>query len=270
MAFEGTLKKHSPTEVLNTISLSNRTGTLSVFAISSKRLQKLNTAELNKMDDNPISSGNESLKIAFDKGEIVYAAMAHDEMRVLDALIASKKISERQADSIRNSAHKKTDKAIAMRLMTSHFVEQSDIIEAMENLTKETLHDFVDWFDGYFRFEDYILPDNNVIRVKLNVEEVLNEIKRRQLHNTILVKKVEDLDTVVRFTTDAKQKLRGANLSAHEWKVLGEINGKKTIRDLAVAADMNEFEIRRTILSLEHGGYIRLGMFKRIEKQPNQ
>jgi hypothetical protein len=269
MAFEGTLKNHSPSEVLNTISLSQRTGTLSIFAISSKRLRKLDTSELGAIE-NPIASGKESIQIAFEQGKIIYAAMSHDEMRVLDALQATGKISDRQAETIRNSAHKKTDKAIAMRLITSHFVEQNDILHAIENLTKETLHNFVDWFDGFFRFEDHILPDSNVIRVKLDVKETLKEIHRRQQFNTLLTEKVKDLDTIVRFTTDAKEKLRGANLSAHEWKILGEIDGKKTIRDLAVGAEMNEFEIRRAILSLRTGGYIRLGTFERIERQPSQ
>jgi hypothetical protein len=62
----------------------------------------------------------------------------------------------------------------------------------------------------------------------------------------------------LKFTARPGSNIRNVNLSVEEWRVVSFINPKNSIKQIAIAAKLNDLEIRRIVYGLIQAGLVEL------------
>ncbi|MCA9898177.1 MAG: DUF4388 domain-containing protein [Anaerolineales bacterium] len=233
MALKGNLRDFSTTQLLNLINLARKTGTLS------------------------IQTDKESAQMSFREGKLIYAYMGNDNGNHLAKILQnSGKLSAEQAQVIQSHAEGKSDKEIGHLLVTARRVTQNDIIQSVRQNVLDTVYKLFTWGDGFFRFDANKLPNSGYITIPIDLESVIMEGSRRLKEWEILQDELPDLDVALRFTDRPDARLRNINLTVEEWRVVSFVNPRNSIRQIAKANNLSDFEIRRIVYGMLQAGLV--------------
>ena len=251
MPLQGNIRDFSTTQLLNLINLSGRTGTLSIFT-------GVPTGETDAMGNEKMAPGEERAKVSFKAGKLVSALLSNQLGDLIAVLNKSGKLTDQQANTIRQRAKGTSDKALAMRLIGANYVSQSDIVNSIQQYTLDVVYNLMTWHDGPFRFDDDVLPSNDRILVPIDIENVIIEGARQLQEVEELDKHIPNLDMALRFPDNPKEKFKGIPLKVEEWRVVSFVNPKNTIRQIAKANNMSDLEIRKVVYGLEQAGLVEI------------
>lgn len=251
MPLQGNLRDFSTTQLLNLINLSRRTGTLTIF-------EGVPTGEKDAMGNDKMAPGDERARVAFRAGKLVHAGMTDQAGDLVAVLNKAGKLTDAQARIIRERAKGTTDKALAMRLIGANYVTQKDIVASIQQYMLDIVYNLMTWGGGPFKFMDEELPGGERILVPVDLENVIIEGARRMREVEELTRHLPNLDMALKFPENPKEKYAGVQLSVEEWRVVGYVNPKNTIRKIAKANNMSELEIRRVVYGLEQAGLVVL------------
>lgn len=233
MALKGNLRDFSTTQLLNLINLARKTGTLS------------------------IQSDSESAQMSFREGKLIYAHMGNENGNHLAQILQnSGKLSSEQAQVIQSHAEGKSDKEIGHLLVTARRVTQNDIIQSVRQNVLDTVYKLFTWGEGLFRFDANKLPNSGYITIPIDLESVIMEGSRRLKEWEILQDELPDLDVALRFTDRPDARLRNINLTVEEWRVVSFVNPRNSIRQIAKANNLSDFEIRRIVYGMLQAGLV--------------
>ncbi len=232
MALKGNLRDFSTTQLLNLINLARKTGTLT------------------------IQGGSDTAQMAFREGKLIRATLASEDHALADMLHKSGKISGKQAAALRARSGTIADKELGLLLINAGYVTQHDIIQSVKQATLDVIYKLFAWVDGMFRFEANKLPENKHILVPIDLDGVIMEGSRRARELEQLQHELPNLDMALKFTDRPDPRLRNANLSVDEWRVVSFINPKNTIGQIARANNMDETKIRRIVYGLMQAGLV--------------
>ncbi|WP_420644546.1 DUF4388 domain-containing protein [Candidatus Leptofilum sp.] len=233
MALKGNLRDFSTTQLLNLINLARKTGTLS------------------------IQSDSESAQMSFREGKLIYAYMGNgDGNHLAQILQNSGKLSAEQVQVIQSHAEGKNDKQIGHLLVTARRVTQNDIIQSVRQNILDTVYKLFTWGEGFFRFDANKLPNSGYITIPIDLESVIMEGSRRLKEWEILQDELPDLDVALRFTDRPDARLRNINLTVEEWRVVSFVNPRNSIRQIAKANNLSDFEIRRIVYGMLQAGLV--------------
>lgn len=233
MALKGNLRDFSTTQLLNLINLARKTGTLS------------------------IQNDTESAQMSFREGKLIYAYMGNDNGNHLAKILQnSGKLSPEQAQVIQSHAEGKSDKEIGHLLVTARRVTQNDIIQSVRQNVLDTVYKLFTWGDGFFRFDANKLPSSGYITIPIDLESVIMEGSRRLKEWEILQDELPDLDVALRFTDRPDARLRNINLTVEEWRVVSFVNPRNSIRQIAKANNLSDFEVRRIVYGMLQAGLV--------------
>lgn len=233
MALKGNLRDFSTTQLLNLINLARKTGTLS------------------------IQTDDESAQMSFREGKLIYAYMGNDNGNHLAQILQnSGKLSPEQAQVIQSHAEGKSDKEIGHLLVTARRVTQNDIIQSVRQNVLDTVYKLFTWGEGFFRFDANKLPNSGYITIPIDLESVIMEGSRRLKEWEILQDELPDLDVALRFTDRPDARLRNINLTVEEWRVVSFVNPRNSIRQIAKANNLSDFEIRRIVYGMLQAGLV--------------
>ncbi|MFW5709570.1 MAG: DUF4388 domain-containing protein [Chloroflexota bacterium] len=249
MPLQGNLRDFSTTQLLNLMNLSGRTGTLFIF-------EGVPTGERDAMNNEKMAPGQEKARVVFKTGKLVQALMAGQSGDLVSVLNKAGKLTDQQANIIRDRAKGTGDKALAMRLIGANYVTQKDIVNSIQQYTLDVVYNLMTWRGGPFRFDDNALPDNDRILVPIDLENVIVEGARRIKDDEELLKNIPNLDMALQFPENPKEKFKGIHLSVEEWRVVSFVNPKNTIRQIAKANNMSDMEIRRVVYGLQQAGLV--------------
>ncbi len=235
MALKGNLRDFSTTQLLNLINLARKTGTLS------------------------IQNNGEIAHMSFQEGKLIYAYMGQDQANHLaDILHKSGKLSKEQANIIQTRVQGKTDRQIGYLLIQAGHVTQSDIMQSIRQNVLNVVYKLFTWAEGLFQFEANKLPSPTHITLPIDLESVIMEGSRRLKEWEILQEELPDLENSLRFTERPDGKLRNINLTVQEWKVISLIDPRNSMRKIAQANNLSDFEIRRIIYGMLQAGLVEL------------
>jgi hypothetical protein len=234
MALRGNLRDFTVTQLLNLINLAHKTGTLIV--------------------DGP----SESAQIAFRDGKLAYARIGQEDNSLAAILHRSKKLTVAQFQAIQQRSGQVSDKELGLLLINAGYVTQEDILVNLQQYFTETIRRLFTWVEGFFRFENEMLPPEDRINVRLDLENLIIEGSRQLRELEQLQDEIPSLDMALKFTDRPGTNIRNVNLSVEEWRVVSFINPKNTIRQIASAAKMNDVEIRRIIYGLMQAGLVEI------------
>lgn len=234
MALKGNLRDFTITQLLNLINLAHKTGTLVVEGTS------------------------EAIWISFREGKLAYAQLGQQDNSLATILFQANKLSAAQHKAIKQRAGNMSDKELGLLLINANYISQQDILSSLQNHFITIVNRLFTWVDGFFRFENDILPPDDKITIRLNLENLIMEGSRRMREIEQLQDEIPSLEMAVRFTDRPDVNLRNVNLSVEEWRVASYINPKNSIKQIARAVKMNDVEIRRIIYGLLQAGLVEL------------
>ncbi len=234
MALRGNLRDFTITQLLNLINLANKTGTLVV------------------------EGPHETAKIAFREGKLAYAEIGNEDGSLAAVLHHAKKLTSGQYKSIRQGAAHISDKELGLLLINAGYLSQEDILTNLQQHFTDIVQRLFTWVEGFFHFDNDLLPPEDRISVRLDLENLIIEGSRQLREWEQLQDEIPSLDMALKFTDRPGTNLRNVNLSVEEWRVVSYINPRNTMRQIASATKMNDLEIRRIIYGLLQAGLVEV------------
>jgi hypothetical protein len=234
MALKGNLRDFSVTQLFNLVNLARKTGTLTV------------------------EGPNEAAWVTFREGRLIYAQLGNEDGTLTGILTKSGRITPKQAQVIRTHAADKGDKELGLLLINAGYLSQQDILNAIRQYVLDIVYQLFTWVDGFFRFDNDVLPPEDRIVIRLDMENVIIEGSRRMREWEQLQEELPNLDMALRFVERPGADIKKVNLNPKEWKVIQLINPKNSMRQIAKALKMNELEIRRIVYGLLQAGLVEV------------
>lgn len=241
MALKGNLRDFSTTQLLNLINLARKTGALT------------------------IEGQDGAARMYFKEGRLIHASLSGQDGHLTRMLLKVGKITLEQSRAIEARARVKTDKELGLLLIQSGIADQKAIIQGVRDYMLDVVYLLFTWVDGIFRFEPNELPSEDRITVAINLENVIMEGSRRVKEWERLRDELPDLDMALKF---ADRPIRPVKLSVEEWRVISFINPRNTIRQIAQANSMNDFQIRKIVYGMLSAGLVELVMPEGVERRP--
>ncbi|MFL7869330.1 MAG: DUF4388 domain-containing protein [Anaerolineales bacterium] len=229
MALRGNLRDFTITQLLNLINLAGKTGTLIV--------------------DGPVDQAH----VAFLNGKLAFARVGDEDNRLATLLHRANKLTANQYRALVERAGAMTDKELGLLLINAGYVTQEDILINLQEHCSETIRRLYTWVEGSFRFEADLLPPEDRINIRLDLENLIIEGSRHLREWEQLQDEIPSLDMALKFTD---RPLQNVNLSVEEWRVVSYINPKNTMKQIAGANKMNDLEIRRIVYGLLQAGLV--------------
>lgn len=234
MALRGQLKDFNVTQLFNLINLARKTGVLT------------------------LTGKGKDAEICFKEGKLVSAYMGKQDKGLVGMLRKAGKVTEEQSRLIRSRSKTESDKELGLLLINAGYVTQDDIVQSVRSHTLDVVYLVFTWTDGSFHFQPNKLPAEGAITVPINLENIIMEGSRRVKEYEILQNELPDLDMALKFTERPDASLHDINLSVEEWRVISFINPRNSMRQIAQANSLSDFEIRRIVYGLLSAGLVEL------------
>lgn len=234
MALKGNLRDFTITQLLNLVNLARKTGTLFV------------------------QGPTEKAQVSFQEGKLAYAHISGEDNSLATILYRANKITAAQHRTIKTRAAKMSDKELGLLLINANYITQQDIIASLQAYFVSVVQRLFTWVEGVFHFENDVLPPNDKITTRVNLENIIIEGSRKMREWEHLQSEIPSLDMALKFTDRPGVNLRNVSLSVEEWRVVSYIDPKNTIRQIARTTQMNDLEIRRIVYGLLQAGLVEL------------
>lgn len=234
MALKGNLRDFSVLQLFNLINLARKTGTLTV------------------------EGPKVAAWVSFRSGKLIHAQMGNEDGTLLGVLVRASKLDKRQSTQLREHAQGKSDKELGLMLINAGYLSQQDILASLHQYVLDSVYRLFTWSEGFFRFDADVLPPQDRITIRMDLENVIMEGSRRMKEFEQLVEEIPNLDMALDFVDRPGADIRSVNLNVDEWKVVSYINPKNSIRQIAKANKMNELEIRQIVYGLLQAGLIEI------------
>ena len=234
MALKGNLRDFTVTQLLNLINLAKKTGTLVV------------------------EGANETALVSFREGKLAFAEMRQEDNSLATVLYKANKFSLSQYRTLKARASSMGDKELGLLLVNAGYITRQDVLSTLQNHFVSVVNRLFTWVEGLFQFQNGILPPDDKIITRIDLENIIMEGSRRLREWEQLQDEIPNLDMALRFTDRPGSNLSKVNLSVQEWKVVSYINPQNSIRQIARAIQMNDLEIRRIVYGLLQAGLVNL------------
>jgi hypothetical protein len=235
MALKGNLRDFSTTQLLNLINLARKTGCLTVRTRS------------------------DAARLFFRDGKLIHAHTASDDGHLTTMLLKDGKLSADQGQKISARPEAHNDTQLGLLLINAGYVSRADIVQSVKRYMLDIVYALFGWYEGQFEFVPDAVPSADRIMMPLNLESVIIEGSRRLQEHERLQDELPDLEShALRFTSSADARLRAVNLTVEEWRVISFISPRNTIKMIAQANNMDDFQIRKIVYGLVQAGMIEL------------
>lgn len=255
MALKGHLRDFSVAQLFNLVNLARKTGTLTV------------------------EGPEHAAWVSFDSGKLIYAQLGTEDGTLIGVLTRSKKLNPHQVKLIREHAPNKGDKELGLLLINAGYLKQQEILSSLHGYVREVVFRLFTWVDGFFRFDPNVLPPEDRITLRIDLENLIIEGSRHVKEWEQLVEEIPNLEMALNFVERVGADIRNVKLNPDEWKVVSYVNPKNSIRQIGKVVGMDDLKLRRNIYGLIQAGLVEIvrpvGMepppqarrFKPIEKQ---
>jgi hypothetical protein len=246
MAIKGNLHDFTLTQLLNLITLAQKSGTLVV------------------------ERSNEAVEVFFTDGKLAYADAGNDDNSLAGILHKSQMLSAAQYKGIKSNVNGMSDKELGLLLINANYFSQQDIIQSLQAHFVEVVNRLFTWMEGFFRFETDITPPDDKITVKVNLENLILEGSRQIKELEHLEDEIPSLEIGVKFVDRPGANVENLRLTSDEWQVIPYIDPKNSLKQIASVTEMSDFRIRQVIYSLVQAGIVEMVRQEAPEGTPPQ
>ncbi len=234
MALRGNLRDFGATQLLNLVHLAHKTGSLQ------------------------LQHNSKSSELFFQRGKLVHASMTGDDGLLTSMLVKSGKLSAAQARALEERARGYDDKRLALALIRNGYVTKEDVVQSATRYLLDIVYRLFTWTEGQFLFEPDKQPDTGRLTVPIELSNVIMEGSRRVQEWERLRDELPDLDMALKFTDHPDAKLKNINLTAQEWKIISYVKPTNSIKQIAKANAMSDFQIRKIVYGMLQAGLVEL------------
>lgn len=246
MAIKGNLHDFTLTQLLNLITLAQKSGTLVV------------------------ERSNEAVEMFFTDGKLAYADTEQDDNSLAGILHKTQLLSPAQYQGIKSNVNGMSDKELGLLLINANYFSQQDIIQSLQTHFVDVVNRLFTWMEGFFRFESDIAPPDDKITVKVNLENLILEGSRQIKELEYLEDEIPTLDIGVKFVDRPGANVGNLSLTSEEWQVIPYIDPKNSLKKIALVTGMTDLEIRQVVYSLVQAGVVEMVRPEKPEGTPPQ
>jgi Domain of unknown function (DUF4388) len=230
MGLSGNLQTMLPGDLLQWLSLGQKTGTL---VITNKRVEK---------------------KIFFQRGRVISSA-SNDPREYLGQFLMSHGYLTEPELKKAMEVQQQSRILLGKILVMIDVITEPDLQRFMRLKAEEEIYDIFLWNDGDFYFIDDELPQMEMIPLQVDVTGIIMEGTRRvdewgRIRETIPNEAVIPL---------VLKDIDGADLEEVEEPIVRAIDGKRTIAEIVLESRSSAFTVSSTVSALVRHGYVKLG-----------
>lgn len=247
MAIKGSLNEASLPDIIQLLSVGQKTGVLSIT--------------------NRQNFGNIYLK----DGNVIFANIVNREDRIGDILVRRGRITKPDLEkAIKIQQEDASHRLFGTILVEMGLISHDELINHLQIQIEEAIYTLLTWRDGFFVFEPNRLPDDNVPTVQIRTNSLVMEAARRIDEWEVMSKKIPSVHLPIqpmfdKSAPDSPLHRKGENYSEAEITVLSLVNGKRTIQDIADLTSINEFDVAKMIY-----GFLTANMVSLIKQAAPQ
>ena len=231
MAIKGSLKEASLPDVLQLLSLGQKTGCLSIADRSNFGY------------------------IYFDKGRISYASIVNRRDRLGEILVKHGRITQEQLDAAVHKQGKEHDKKLGQILVSQEVITQEDLERYMRVQIEESVYYLFTWTQGSFNFEVDVRPERQDFLVSINPESLLLEGARRVDEWSLIQKKIPSFDLIFLVDRD-RLAISEATLNDAQQRILPLLDGTRDVNKVIEDSGLGRVRDRQGAVRPSHRRYL--------------
>jgi len=229
MALSGNLKTMLPGDLLQWLSLGQKTGTL---VISNKRVEK---------------------KIFFRSGRVISSASNDPREYLGQFLMSHDYITEAELKKAME-VQQQSGILLGKILVMIDVIGEEDLQRFMRRKAEESIYDIFLWSDGDFYFVDDELPQMEMIQLQVDVTGIIMEGTRR-VDEWNRIRELVPSQGVIPVP---QKEVDYTDLEEVEEPIVRAIDGKRTIADIVLESRSSEFVVSSTVYTLVRHGFCSL------------
>lgn len=230
MAIKGSLKEASLADVLQLLSLGQKSGCMSV------------------------ADRNQFGYVYFDKGRICYASLVNRRDRLGDIMVKAGKLTQAQLEDGIKAQSKERGKRLGEILVALGFLTREVLETQMRYQIEEAVYYLFTWTQGTFNFETDVRPDPQDFLVSINPESLLLEGARRVDEWSLIEKKIPSFDLIFAVDTDRLQASQ-VQITPEQQHLIPLFDGKRDVAAVIEDSGMGEFDVGKALYGLITAGF---------------
>ena len=228
MGVSGNLKTMLPGDLLQWLSLGQKTGTL---VVSNKAVEK---------------------KIFFRSGRVISSA-SNDPREYLGQFLMSHGYLTEPELTKAMEVQRQSGMLLGKILVMIDVISEDELVRLMRLKAEEEIYDIFLWTEGDFQFLDNELPKQELIPLQVDVTGIIMEGTRR-VDEWMRIREVIPNEVVVPVVTQPIPEY--FELEDAQQTVVHAIDGKRSIAEIMLESRSSAFRVSETLLYLAQSGYV--------------
>lgn len=238
MAIEGPLRELGVHDVFQLLDLTRKTGALRIRSAL--------------RDNDGV--------VHFLNGRVVGASMRDEGHKIGRMLVQAGRITEEELlGALAIQIQEGETRRVGEILVSMGAVSQRELRRQVRRQIEAVVFELLSWSEGYFTFEegvpDVAMTDDGS---GLTAEALLMEAARRIDEWARMADRIPDAEVVPALSDAENDHAASLDLRPHEWQVLGAVDGIASVRSIAAAVGLSEFDAARVVYGLLSTGVVTL------------
>ncbi|HET9337844.1 MAG TPA: DUF4388 domain-containing protein [Casimicrobiaceae bacterium] len=238
MAIEGPLRELGVHDVFQLLDLTRKTGSLRVRSAL--------------RDNDGV--------VHFLNGRVVGASMRDDSHKLGNMLVQAGRVTDAElARALELQARPDAPRRLGEVLVSMGAISTRELERQVRRQIEAVVFELLSWSEGYFSFEEGD-PDVGGAETDggLTAEALLMEAARRIDEWARMADRIPNADVVPALSDADEGHAATLDLRPREWQVLAAVDGRASLRSIAAAVGVNEFDAARIVYGLLSTGVVTL------------
>ncbi|MHB8881394.1 MAG: DUF4388 domain-containing protein [Thermodesulfovibrionales bacterium] len=197
-----------------------------------------------------IVSGSVEKEIFIKKGDIVFARSNQKHERLGDVLLKEGRITQSAYD-LTSKLIPKTGKKQGTLLIEINAMAPTDLSWAVQHQVEEIILNLFALSDGTFEFLEEILPNEEVIHLRLPSGHLIYHGLKRPGSEEQLKDYIDlPAGTVIGFSKNPLNLFQDISFDDEDKKILSLIDGNRSIQDIVALSELDEAKLRKSLSAL--------------------
>ena len=200
------------------------------------------------------SDGENRVQTFISKGVIICVMGSQEKFRLGYLLTEGGIISEEQLQECLSEAQA-SKQALGKVVVAKNYLTEQKLQTLIHKQAEELVFNMLLWQKGDFIYEDADLNLNGLMITDLNLMKIIMEATRRVDEMSILLKRIEHDQVVYKIAAKSveKEKLKLNEVERH---ILTLIDGQRTLRQIVIDSQQDDFQVYKAMYSLISSGLI--------------
>lgn len=205
-----------------------------------------------------IRRGQDSGGVWFHDGRVVFAQSNSLDELLGERLVRARKITRRTLNRVlaEHESQGEGRRRIGQALIEGGYLSEDVLETFVAEQVRETVFDLMRWGEGEFDFEVMSQVPEEDIGPALSIENIIMEGSRRLEEWAMIERKIPSTAVVLMLSPAPAEGDVDISLKPAEWALIPLIDGRRSVRDIALDAGRLEFDVARILYGLLSAGLL--------------